>query len=402
MPKGRTQKLIIAVALVAGFIPIAVLGLFMYASATAPILHPNAQQVPSSADVGPAQPWGDAAERARQIVRAALAEQNVPGFSVAVGASGEVVWAEGFGYANIETRAPITPNNVFRIGTASKVLTSAGVGLLLEQGALNLDEVIQRRVPEFPEKAWPVTLRQLMAHTAGVGNDSGDEGPLFGTHCDRPVDAFSAFADRALLFEPGAEYRYSNYGWIVVSAAVEAAAEEPFLNFMRKRVFDPLGMQSTVPDSTTAPLPEQATFYFPGFAGDPRYGPDVMRDVDYSCYAGASVFLSTPSDMVRFALGIRAGNLLQPATIEQLQSEQKITSGAGTGYALGWDLETALINGGEVRVIGHDGDQLDGQVSSLVTFPGTDVVVSVISNMSYSKANEVALKIAEAFIAVQP
>jgi serine beta-lactamase-like protein LACTB len=396
MPKGRTQKLLIAVALFAGFIPIAVLGLFMYASATAPVLHPSAQDVPSAAGAT-AQQWGDAAERGRQVVRAALNEQNVPGFSVAVGSGGDIVWAEGFGYADIEKKSPMTPKTVLRIGTASKVLTSAAVGLLLEQGKLNLDEAIQKRVPEFPEKKWPVTLRQLMAHTAGVRNDSGDEGPLFGKHCDRPVEAFGEFADSDLLFEPGSEYRYSSFGWIVVSAAVEAAAEEPFLNFMRKKVFEPLGMQSTVPDSTTAPLPEQATFYFPGFASDPRYGPDVMREVNYTCYSGASVFLSTASDMVRFGMGVKGGKLLQPATVTTLQEEQKRSTGAPTGYALGWDIEAVKLGGQDTRTIGHDGDQLAGQVSSLITFPDNDLVVSVISNMSYSKANEVALKVAEVF-----
>lgn len=396
MPKGRTQQLIIAVALIAGFVPIAVLGLFMYMSAAAPVLHPDAQSVPSAPGAGPDRQWNGAAERARQIVRTALNEQNVPGFSVAVGTGGEIVWAEGFGYANIETKAPITPSTIFRIGTASTVLTSAGVGLLVERGRLSLDDVIQKRVPEFPEKPQPITLRHLMAHTSGLRNDGGDEGPLFGMHCDRPVDAFKAFADSALFFDPGTQYRYSSFGWIVVSAAVEAAAEQPFLNFMRRNVFDPLGMASTVPDSTTT-LPELATFYFPKFAADPRYGPDPMREVDYTCYAGASVFLSTPSDMVRFAMGIKGGKLLRPATVELLQAEQKLASGEGTGYGLGWDLETEKLNGQDVRVIGHDGDQLAGEVSSLLTFTTNDIVVSVISNMSYAKAHEVAIKIAEAF-----
>lgn len=396
MPKGRTQKILIAIALVAGFIPIAVLGLFMYASAMAPVLHPDAQTVPSAPGAIPARQWSDSAERARQIVRAALAEQNVPGFSVAVGAAGDIVWAEGFGYADIDKKSPMTPQTILRIGTASKVLTSAGVGLLLEQGKLSLDEVIQKRVPEFPEKKWPITLRHLMAHTSGLRNDGGDEGPLFGMHCDRPVEAFKEFADSDLLFEPGTAYRYSSFGWIVVSAAVEAAAEEPFLNFMRKNVFDPLGMESTVYDSTSAPLPEQATFYFPGFAADPRYGPDVMREVNYTCYSGASVFLSTASDMVRFAQGVK-GKLLKPETLATLQTPQKTSAGKDTGYALGWDLETATLDGHDTQTIGHDGDQLAGQVSSLVTFPDNDIVISVISNMSYAKTYDVALKVAAAF-----
>ena len=182
-------------------------------------------------------------QRARQIVRASLAEQNLPGLSVAIAAGGDIVWAEGFGWADLENHVPVTPDTRFRIGTASTALTSAAVGLLLEKGRLKLDEEIQTYVPAFPEKQWPVTLRQLMGHVAGVRNDGGDEGPLFTVQCERPVEALQYFEDSPLLFEPGTQYRYSSYGWILVSAAVETAAGEPFLSFMRKQIFEPLGMR---------------------------------------------------------------------------------------------------------------------------------------------------------------
>ena len=97
---------------------------------------------------------------------------------MAVGVGGEIVWTEGFGWAHLANRVPVTPDMQFRIGTASQALTSAAVGLLLEKGRLNLDEEIQAYVPEFPKKQWPVTLRQLMGHLAGVRNDGGGEGPL--------------------------------------------------------------------------------------------------------------------------------------------------------------------------------------------------------------------------------
>ena len=177
-----------------------------------------------------------------------VAEQNLPGLSVAVGIDGDIVWAEGFGFADLKTSVPVTPDHRFRIGTASTVLTSAAAGLLLENGRLKLDDEIQTYVPAFPKKQWPVTLRQLMGHTAGVIPDGGDEGPLFTKHCERPVEALQYFAENSLLFKPGTQYRYSSYGWILVSAAVEAAADQPFLTFMRERIFDPLGMRDTIPD----------------------------------------------------------------------------------------------------------------------------------------------------------
>jgi serine beta-lactamase-like protein LACTB len=394
---NRTETWLGLVILGVAAIVMAIFGLNMYMSATATPLHPDASNVPSVVDADPSQTWTEAVDAGRQIMRAGLADQNLPGLSVAVGVGDELVWAEGFGFANLEGRAPLTPNHRFRIGTASSVLTSAAVGLLLEQERLSLDQDIQTYVPEFPKKQWPVTLRQLMGHVAGVKSDSGDEGPLFSQNCERPVDALSQFADSDLLFEPGTQYRHSNYGWIVVSAAVESAAKEPFLRFMQEQIFDPLGMRGTRAESATRALAERATPYFPLFAGDPRYGPDVMRDLDLSCYSGAGVFLSTPSDLVRFVIALDSGKLLQPATVELLQTSLRLRSGEETGYGLGWDLETIALSGEPIMVVGHDGEVLGGVVGSLMVFRDRGIVVAVISNTSYADTPAIASKVAEVF-----
>ena len=393
---NRTQTWLAVIVLAVGALLAAIVGLFAYMSLTATPLHPDPKDVASVTSSPPTQKWADTAERARQVVRASLAEQNLPGLSVAVGVGEQIVWAEGFGWADLDHRVPVAPHLRFRIGTASKVLTSAAIGRLLERGRLKLDDEIQTYVPEFPRKPWPVTVRQLMGHLAGVRTDSGDEGPLFSQRCERPVDALPFFADRPLLFEPGTQYRYSSYGWILVSAAVEAAAGEPFLTFMRKQVFEPLGMQDTRPE-TMEPMTDRVAFYFPKFAADPRYGLHAMRELDLSCYAGASVFLSTPSDLVRFGMAIQSGRLLQPATVQLLQTSQRLPSGEETGYGLGWDLETVPLAGEQRRVVGHDGDSLGGMVASLLTFRERGIVVAATSNISYADTASVALKIAEVF-----
>ena len=398
MARSRIQTWLVVIAVAVGLIPVAILGLWGYVSFTATPLHPNQQDVPSVKKSAPLPQWADAVEQGRHIVRAHLAERNLPGLSVAVGAGGDIVWAEGFGWADLEKRVRVGPETRFRIGTASTALTSAAAGLLLEKSRLMLDEKIQTYVPEFPEKQWSVTLRQVMGHVGGVRSDGGDEGPLFSVRCERPVDALEYFKDRPLLFEPGTQYRYSNYGWILVSAAVEDATNEPFLSFMRKQVFEPLGMDHTQADSATEAIPDRAAFYFPRFAANPRYGPDLMRRLDYSCYAGSSVFLSTPSDLVRFAMTINSGRLLQPATAQLLQTSLRLPTGEETGYGLGWDLETVTLAGKQTRVVGHDGDSLGGMVASLMTFPEHGLVVSVISNISYADTFGAGLKIAQAFV----
>ena len=397
---NRTETWVALIVLGVGAAILALGGLWVYVSATATPLHPNAQDVASITSATPEPKWVDAVDQARQIARASLTEQNLPGLSVAVGVGGEIAWAEGFGWANLEKQLPVSPDMKFRIGTASVALTSAAVGLLLEKGVLDLDDVIQKHVPEFPEKQWPVTLRQLLAHTAGLRSDGGDESPLYSQRCARPVDALAHFADGSLRFEPGTEFRYSRFGWIVVSAAVEAAADEPLYTFMRKRIFEPLGMNDTEPDLETEASPGRATSYFPRFAADPRYGPDLMRPLDLSCYTGAGVFLSTPSDLVLFGMAINGGKLLKPETVQLFQTSQRLSSGENTGYGLGWDLETVTLAGDQTPAVGYDGDSLGGIVASLMTFPEQKhgIVVAVTSNTSYADTPAIALKIAQAFV----
>ena len=189
------------------------------------------------------------------------------------------MWAEGFGWADLEKRVPVAPETRFRIGTASTALTSAAVGLLLEKDRLKLDDEIQAYVPAFPKKQWPVTLRQVMGHLAGVTSDGGDEGPLFGEHCGRPVDALQHFAagvaavragDRVPLFalrlDPGERGGRSRREGAVphvhararLRAAGHGRHDEPIPRRSRPR--------------------GTATSYFPRFAANPRYGPDVMRE----------------------------------------------------------------------------------------------------------------------------
>ncbi len=122
-----------------------------------------------------------------------------------------------------------------------------------------------------------------------------------------------------------------------------------------------------------------------------------MRPLDLSCYAGSSVFLSTPSDLVRFGMAINNGKLLRPATVQLLQTSQRLPSDKNTGYGLGWQAETITLAGKQAHESGHDGELLGGMVASLMTFPDRGMAVSVISNISYSDTSSFALKIAEAF-----
>jgi len=396
---NRMETWIALVVLGVGGLLAAVAGLHVYTTATAIKWHPEATRVPSVSQEDTSPRWTEAVERARQAVRVGMSEQNLPGVSVAVGVDGAPVWAEGFGFADVDSRTGVTPATRFLIGTTSIPLTSAAAALLLDQGRLTLDERIQTYVPEFAEAMRPTTtLRHVMGHMAGFHTDGGDENPLLGTHCARPVEALPVFGSADDKVEPGSLFRFSPYGWILVSAAIETAAHDSFDRVMRARVFEPLGMTSTLVAGAAEPKTDRATDYFPRYAADPRYGLHDLREIDLSCYAGASAFVSTPSDLVRFALALNAGTLLKPDTVRLLQTPQRLTSGEETGYGLGWDLETVTLAGKPTIVVGHDGDILGGQVSSLMIVRDRGLVVAVTSNIAYAKTAAIAASVADAFM----
>ena len=382
---------IVAVVFAAG------VGLYTFFTAMATPLHSDAASIPSVRHAAPSEPWAEAVEQGRQHARAGLVERNLPGLSVAVGVGGDVVWAEGFGWADLEQRVPVAPNMRFRIGHVSKALTSAAVGLLLEQGRLDLDDDIQMYVPAYPRKTWSVTVRQLMGHVAGVRHyeNEADYSPT--AHCERASEWVPRFADDPLRFQPETQYSYSTFGWILVSAAVEAVANEPFVSFMRSRIFEPVGMRDTVTDSLAESIPNRVTFYSPRLSGDPAYGFEPAARVDYSCFSGAGAFLSTPSDLVRFGMAMSRGTLLKPGTVTMLQTRQPLLSGQETDAGLGWNLETFPLAGQPTRVASQASRTVLGSSTSFMSFPERGIVVAVMSNTDDASVWPIALNIAQTF-----
>jgi len=397
MSKSRTPTWVSLILLGVGLLGVAIPGLFVYMRVTATKVHPDSQKIPSVIGSPPPAEWAGAAKQARQIVQTSISENNLAGLSIAVGIDGEIVWTEAFGFADIENRAPVTPSHRFRTGTASIVLTSAAIGLLLDEGRLKLDDEVQKYVPDFPDKQWPVTIRQVMGQVAGFKTEDPDNGVLTSSHCARPADAVALFAKEPLSFQPGTQYCDSTFGWVLLSAVVEAAADTPFATFLNERVLRPLGMVDTFKESVTNPPAGAATSYNPRFAAKPTFGLIPLPKFDYSCHAGSNGFLSTPSDLVRFGMAINRGKLLRPQTVKMLQTPQRLASGEQTSYGLGWQLKTVTLAGQQVQAAGHNGHFWVEEVASLLTFPERGLAVAVMSNVSFVGTPSVAERIAEAF-----
>src|SRR3989449_2969074 len=177
-----------------------------------------------------------------------------------VGVDGNLVWSEGFGYADVARKVPVTAETQFRIGSVSKPLTATAVALLYEQGKLDLDAPVQRYVPSFPDKGRPITTRQLAGHLAGIRHYRGDEF-LLNRHFNTVLEGLTIFQGDALLFPPGTKFSYSTYGWNLISAVVEGAAGEDFLRYMSPDLFPPLGMTPTPPGPRDSPMPHRPPLF---------------------------------------------------------------------------------------------------------------------------------------------
>jgi serine beta-lactamase-like protein LACTB, mitochondrial len=128
---------------------------------------PGATQTKPAARVPTAAPFAAAIDQARKVALE-IAGRGIPGVSVAVAKDGVIVWSEGFGFADLEQRVPVWPSTRFRIGSVSKPLTADAVALLYQQGRLDLDAPVQRYVPSFPDKGYPITTREVAGHLAGI------------------------------------------------------------------------------------------------------------------------------------------------------------------------------------------------------------------------------------------
>ena len=401
-PRRRTIEFTLAVlfalAILAG-------GVAFYLDATTSRAHSDPAAVPSTVGVAPDARYASAVEDARSRARLLLVQENLPSVSVAVARDGDLVWSEAFGVANLESRTPATPSTRYRLGSVSKTLTATAVALLYDRGQIDLDAPIQAYVPSYPRKRWTVTTRHLLGDVAGVHKIRGevnDELPR-GT-CTGLEQALEHFRDEPLFFEPGTQYKFSTSGWILLSAAIEGAAAEPFETFMRREVFTPLGMDRTVLEGADEDA-DTVVGYFPRVAEDSRLGLQDAPAADYGCFFGAGAFLSTPSDLMRLASAMirpkadtKRTRLLKDETIELFQTPLRLESGASTGFALGWKVDTIPLAGAQVRVVRHRGSFIGGY-SSLSLFPDHGLAVAAISSVAHTpRVDSFALEVAEAFV----
>jgi len=252
-------------------------------------------------------------EAVEGAVTATLTRAGIPGASVAIATGGRLRFAQGFGLADVENGVPARAATMYRLASVSKPITAAAVLKLAEDGKLDLDAPVQRYVPAFPEKPWPVTARQLLGHLGGVRHYR-DEEPTSTSPYDGVTSGLAFFKDDPLVAEPGIRYVYSTYGYNLLGAAVEGAAARPYLEYMREAIFSRAAMAAIRPDEVRPIIPSRAQGYRRTREGT-LLNSD-LADVSYKVPGGG--FIATASDVSRFGAALVWGALLSPESLKTM------------------------------------------------------------------------------------
>ncbi len=347
-----------------------------------------AQHPRQSAAPRPVQ-YAKAIDTSRALILDLMNRTGIPGITIAVSKQGQLIWSEGFGYADVENRVPVWPHTKMRIGSVSKSMTAAAMGILIERGVLDLDSTVQTYVPYFPEKRYPITPRSVAGHLAGIRHYRGDEF-LIRDHYGSVREGLAIFAADTLLHAPGSAYVYSSYGFNLLSAVVEGASGESFLPFMRENVFWPLEMHETVADHPDSLIAHRPRYYAFTDSGELVNAPFV--NLSYKWAGGG--YLSTAPDLVRFGEALLENRLFTEQTRDVLFTSQNTNDGEETGYGVGF--ATRVDDVGR-RTVAHGGGSVGGSTGFLM-MPDEGLVFAIIANVSNAPYGDVPQQIIDAFL----
>jgi CubicO group peptidase (beta-lactamase class C family) len=301
-------------------------------------------------------------------------EPGSPGAAVAVVRGGEVVLAKGYGLANLELDVPITPRSVFYIGSDSKQFVATAIALLVQDGALSLNDDVRKYIPEIPDYGQTVTIRHLLHHTSGIRDYLTLMGlagiSLDAFHDNQPVIDLIA-RQRALNFAPGNQYLYSNSGYLLLAEIVGRVSGESIRAFAERRIFAPLRMHDThFHDDYTHLIPRRASAYFPARAGGYTAFLTTFDRV------GSGGVFSTVEDLARWDANFYTHQVGGEAVHEMLHTRGVLAGGDTIAYALG--LEIGEYNG--YRLVEHGGS-LGGYRANILRLPDARFSVIILANV---------------------
>jgi CubicO group peptidase (beta-lactamase class C family) len=299
----------------------------------------------------------------------ALKKSGAPSVSVAVVREGKLYYARAFGSADIAAGRTADANTRYAVGSISKQFTAAALLLLQEQGKLSLDDRVSKYFPTLT-RASEISIRQLLSHTSGY-EDYAPQDYIIPewTEATSPVAVLDRWAMKPLNFDPGTKWQYSNTNYVLAGQIFEKVAGQGLVDFLKARIFQPLGMASAGdwPPGNAA----DAIAYTRYALGPPR---SVKREAA-GWYFAAGELAMTPSDLAKWDAAVLEKKLLSARSYEEFTREMRLTNGNHTHYALGLTLGDlsgipSLTHGGEVS----------GFISANAIYPTRNAAVIVLSN----------------------
>ena len=273
----------------------------------------------------------------REVLREMMSTHDIPGASIAIALNGEIVFADGFGFSDLENRIAAKASTVYRSASIGKSITATAIMRLVENNVISLSDPVQRHCPRFPEKPeGRITVRHLLAHQSGIRhyggpNDYAEQNNV--VHYDDVDDALAIFENDPLLHAPGDAYTYSTFGYNVLGCVLQGASGGIFMDKIVELVLKPAGMEDTRDDDPRALIPNRA-------AGYVMEGGRLLNAVavDMSSKLPAGGYVTTVVDLARFAIAFQGGRLVSLISKDQMLSNQILNDGTSTTYGLGWGL----------------------------------------------------------------
>jgi CubicO group peptidase (beta-lactamase class C family) len=229
---------------------------------------------------------------------------------------GKPVFRQAYGFADLGLKVPNNPETKFNLGSINKVFTRLSIEQLVLAGKVSLDDTLGKWLPDYPNKdaTAKVTIRQLRDMRSGLGDiftEEFEKGAKDGLL--KPRDLFALFANKPLLFEPGTQQKYSNAGYVVLGAIVEAASGQDYYEYVREHIYKPAGMTSTDSWELDVPVPNRAVGYTLEGPRGAAPGGGRRNNLFSTFFKGspAGGGYSTVDDMLRFDTALRSGTLFK-------------------------------------------------------------------------------------------
>lgn len=312
----------------------------------------------------------------------ALTQGHVPGLAIAVARDGKIVHAKGYGQANLETGTPVTDRTLFEIGSVTKQFCAVAVLMLVEQGAVKLDDKVSRYLDKTPEAWKDVTIRQMLSHTAGLAEYLGLGFNLRKDYSR--AELFDYIAGQKVDFGPGEGWSYSNAGFALAALIVEKASGLKWEEFVRQRIFTPLEMASGELIAPAKVMAGRASGY--AWAGSAHRNSEIMRPM--SAFGCGDIVLNV-RDFAKWAVALDSGAFLKPESYGELWETVPLNTGRKHPYSLGWF--HGRVNGSPN--IYHGGNTY-GFSAMISRYPDQKLSVVVLSNLAGQSYEGLARRIA--------